>query len=62
VFVRGFQMNDKRSTPKVSPGPMGSPQKLPYAPPALKTYGSVSALTQAKGGTLSDGASGMNMA
>lgn len=36
-------------------------KKLPYVSPKLLVYGSVSKLTMAKGGTLADGNSGMNM-
>jgi hypothetical protein len=37
-------------------------KRVKYSSPKLRIYGSVQSITQAKGGTLSDGASGMNMA
>ena len=36
-------------------------QKIPYQNPKLVIFGSVSSLTMAKGGTMADGNSGMNM-
>lgn len=36
-------------------------KKAPYQVPVLRVYGAVNQLTRAKGGSLSDGSSGMNM-